>query len=127
MLQEWWLRPVNSAMRVGEHKAVVWKRLYFRPFLASFSALGMWTGPPNALDWPKPMSSINTMTMFGAPLGGLTSKRGGALALRASRSVIVLMAGSGIGRTLPLPPVLSRGCAAGEWPLAHARDFCSQK
>jgi hypothetical protein len=28
---EWWLRPVRSACRVGEHRAVVWKRLYFWP------------------------------------------------------------------------------------------------
>ena len=27
----WWLRPVSSAARVGEHSAVVWKRLYFSP------------------------------------------------------------------------------------------------
>jgi len=80
MLHEWWLRPVNSAMRVGEHSAVVWKRLYFSPFFASFSAFGHVVGPPKALEWPKPMSSISTMTMLGAPLGGLTSKRGGALA-----------------------------------------------
>jgi len=71
--------PRQQRMRVGEHSAVVWKRLYFSPFFASFSALGMWIGPPKALEWPKPMSSISTMTMLGAPLGGLTSKRGGAL------------------------------------------------
>ncbi len=23
----WWFRPVRSAVRVGEHRAVVWKRL----------------------------------------------------------------------------------------------------
>ncbi len=34
------------------------------------------------------MSSISTMTTFGAPSGAFTSKRGGALALRASISVI---------------------------------------
>ena len=26
MPQEWWLRPVSSACRVGEHSAVVWNR-----------------------------------------------------------------------------------------------------
>src|SRR5688572_5743250 len=81
-LHEWWFRPVSRAMRVGEHRDVVWKRLYFRPSFASLSAVGMLIGPPNALEWPKPMSSISTMTTLGAPLGGLTSKRGGALALR---------------------------------------------
>ena len=25
----WWLRPVSVAARVGEHRAVVWNRLYF--------------------------------------------------------------------------------------------------
>jgi hypothetical protein len=25
----WWLRPVSKAARVGAHRAVVWKRLYF--------------------------------------------------------------------------------------------------
>src|ERR1700736_3120171 len=83
-LHECWLRPVSRDMRVGEHKAQVWKRLYFSPFFASFSALGMWIGPPNALEWAKPMSSRRTMTILGAPLGGLTSKRGGALALADS-------------------------------------------
>src|SRR5437762_2198023 len=100
VLQEWWLRPVSRAMRVGEHRAVVWKRLYFSPLLASFSQVGMWIGPPKALDWPKPMSSIRTMTTLGAPFGALTSKRGGALALRASTSVMGLSLGSGIGRTV---------------------------
>ncbi len=28
----WWLRPLSSAARVGAHSAVVWKRLYFKPF-----------------------------------------------------------------------------------------------
>ena len=27
----WWLRPVRMATRVGEHRAVVWKRLYLMP------------------------------------------------------------------------------------------------
>src|SRR4051812_11276319 len=100
VLHEWWLRPVSRAIRVGEHRAVVWKRLYFRPFLARRSQVGMWTGPPKALLWPKPMSSISTMTTLGAPRGALTSKRGGALALRALTWVIALTFGSGIGRTV---------------------------
>src|SRR5882724_1856136 len=87
-------------MRVGEQRAVVWKRLYLRPFFASFSQVGIWTGPPNALDWPKPMSSIRTITTFGAPLGGVTLNAGGALALRASISVIGSRLGSGIGSTV---------------------------
>ena len=51
---EWWLRPVSSAWRVGAHSAVVWKRLYRSPPAASRSAVGVWHGPPNALDAPKP-------------------------------------------------------------------------
>ena len=37
----WWLRPVSSAGRVGEHSAVVWKRVYFSPPAASRSAVGI--------------------------------------------------------------------------------------
>src|ERR1700692_4876031 len=99
VLHEWWFLPVSSAIREGEQRAVVWKRLYFRPFAASFSTVGIWTGPPKALDCPKPMSSINTMTTFGAPFGAFTANRGGAFALRASSVVIGAYFGSGIGRT----------------------------
>ncbi len=70
MPAEWWLRPVSSACRVAEQIAVVWKRLYFKPPDASFSAVGAWQGPPKALDAPKPASSISTMSTLGAPLGG---------------------------------------------------------
>src|SRR5262245_58375333 len=52
----WWLRPVSSALRVGEHSAVVWKRVYFSPVFASRSRLGVRQGPPNALDAPNPTS-----------------------------------------------------------------------
>ncbi len=55
---EWWLRPVSIACRVGEHSAVVWKRLSFSPFAASRSATGVLHGPPNAEDAPNPTSSI---------------------------------------------------------------------
>ncbi len=77
-------------MRVGLQSAVVWKRLYLRPPAASFSTVGMLIGPPKALLWPKPMSSISTITTLGAPCGAFTSKRAGAFALRASSSVIGL-------------------------------------
>jgi hypothetical protein len=55
---------------------------------------GMETGPPKLLGTPKPMSSISTMTTFGAPFGALTSKRGGRGTLRASTSVMAARAGS---------------------------------
>src|SRR5215470_12504100 len=71
--QEWWLRPVSRAARVGEHSAVVWKRVYLRPFLASLSRLGVGTCPPNVPHWPKPQSSIRIRRMLGAPAGALTT------------------------------------------------------
>src|SRR6187200_2363238 len=37
----WWFRPVRRACLVGEHSAVVWKRLYFRPPAARRSAVGV--------------------------------------------------------------------------------------
>ena len=87
VLAVWWLRPVLSALRVGEHSAVVWKLLKRRPVWASWSIVGVRIGPPNVLGPPKPMSSISTITTLGAPLGALTSNRAGGLALRASSSV----------------------------------------
>jgi hypothetical protein len=79
MPTEWWLRPVSKAWREGEQRAVVWKRLYFSPPAASFSKLGVWQGPPKALDAPKPTSSINTINTLGAPLGGRRVRIGGYL------------------------------------------------
>ena len=73
----WWLRPLSSAARVGEHNAVVWKRLYFSPPAASRSAFGVSMTPPNALDAPKPTSSRRTTSTFGAPSGARTGSIGG--------------------------------------------------
>ncbi len=72
----WWLRPVRSAALVGEQSAVVWNRLNFRPLAASRSMFGVLHGPPNALDAPKPQSSIITISTFGAPAGGRTGVMG---------------------------------------------------
>src|SRR5882724_7304724 len=55
------------------------------------------------------MSSSKTTTTFGAPFGALTPKRGGALALRASSSVIVGGLGSGTGRTVRLTSCAANG------------------
>ena len=77
---EWWLRPVSSAARVGEHSAVVWKRVNFSPPPASRSAVGVWHGPPNALEHPNPASSISTTSTFGAPAGGRSGSIGGNVA-----------------------------------------------
>ncbi len=74
---EWWFRPVSSAWRVGAHSAVVWNRVYFRPPAASRSATGVCTGPPKALDAPKPTSSSRTTRTLGAPSGGRSGSMGG--------------------------------------------------
>jgi len=66
----WWLRPLSSAARVGEHSAVVWNRLYFSPSAARRSKFGVRAGPPNALFDPNPASSIRMTRTFGAPAGG---------------------------------------------------------
>ncbi len=74
---EWWLRPVSSAWRVGAHRAVVWNRLNFRPPAARRSAVGVWQGPPKALDAPNPTSSRRTTSTLGAPAGGTSGSIGG--------------------------------------------------
>ena len=73
----WWLRPLSSAARVGEHRAVVWNRVYLSPSAASRSNVGVLHGPPNALDAPKPTSSSRMTRTFGAPAGGRTGLIGG--------------------------------------------------
>jgi hypothetical protein len=80
------LRPDNSAARVGEHSAVVWNRLYFRPVVASRSAIGVEHGPPNALAAPNPMSSSSTTSTLGAPAGGRSGSIGGKLVARSLAS-----------------------------------------
>src|SRR5215469_7601209 len=81
---EWWFRPVSNAARVGEHSAVVCMWLYRRPAFATRSVVGILTKPPNALGMPKPMSSTNTMTTFGAPAGAHNMGCVGAGAVLAS-------------------------------------------
>jgi hypothetical protein len=76
----WWLRPESSAARVGEHSAVVWKRLKRSPSRDSRSAVGVWHGPPNALAQPKPASSMRTIRTFGALAGGRSGVIGGNVA-----------------------------------------------
>src|SRR4051812_49511307 len=76
---EWWLQPDSKAARVGAHRAVVWKRLYFSPPAASRSAVGVAHGPPNALEAAKPTSSRRMTSTFGAPAGGRSGSIGGKL------------------------------------------------
>src|SRR4051794_1916521 len=98
---EWWLRPVSKAARVGAHSAVVWKRLYFKPFAASRSAVGVAHGPPNALDAAKPTSSSRMTSTFGAPAGGASGSIAGndAAGSLASYGSVPLNGLSGIGKT----------------------------
>src|SRR3954452_2607141 len=74
---ERWMRPDSKAARVGAHSAVVWKRLYFRPFPASRSAVGVAHGPPNALGPAKPTSSSKMTSTLGAPAGGCSGSIAG--------------------------------------------------
>src|SRR6186713_3295524 len=97
----WWLRPVSKAARVGAQSAVVWKRLYLRPFPARRSAVGVAQGPPNALEAPNPTSSSSTTSTLGAPAGGRRGSIGGNVASGslASRGSSPSYGRSGIGRT----------------------------
>src|SRR5439155_27200099 len=95
------LRPVRNAARVGEQSAVVWKRLYRRPSAANFSAFGVWHGPPNTLEAPKPTSSSKINSTFGAPVGGRNGVIGGNFVSGSFASYVVSPIGlrSGIGST----------------------------
>ena len=77
------------AWRVGEQSAVVWKRLNFSPPAASISALGVWHGPPKALDAPNPTSSIRMTSTLGAPLGGRNCSIGGNLVSGSFASYVI--------------------------------------
>ncbi len=85
---------------MGEHSAVVWNRLYFRPAAASRSAVGVSQGPPKAVAAPKPTSSIRTMITFGAPGGGRSGSIGGKSRPGSVASYLYPAVGrrSGIGR-----------------------------
>src|SRR5262245_21927621 len=101
---EWWLRPVMIAARVGLHRAVVWKWLYFSPFSASLVNVGVWHGPPNVLVAPNPTSSSSTSRMFGAPAGAFTGCGKSDFESLARRSMVPLNGWGGFGSTSP-PPV----------------------
>src|SRR5207245_10744967 len=84
---------------VGQ-RAVVWKRLYFSPAAASFSAFGVLQGPPKALAEPNPASSIRMSSTLGAPLGGRNCSIGGNLVSGSFASYVIrpVRCGVGIGR-----------------------------
>src|SRR5262245_47370720 len=122
--QLWWLRPVMSAARVGEQRAVVWKRLYFRPLAASLSKFGVGIGPPNVLDAPKPTSSVMMSSTFGAPLGAWTSLGKSGVESLTVRPILPWNGGSGIGRTFrraSAAAFLSWARTAGSRPEAASR------
>src|SRR5262245_16152333 len=102
--QVWWLRPVKSAARVGEHSAVVWKWLYLTPRLATRSKFGVGIGPPNVLHAPNPVSSLMMSRTFGAPLGAVTPRGKSGLDSLALRPMTPPNGSSGTGRTGE-PPV----------------------
>src|SRR5262245_47927819 len=109
---EWWLRPVISAARVGEHSAVVWNWLYLRPLAASRSNVGVGIGPPNVLDAPKPTSSVRIKRTLGAPAGACTSFGKSFVDACAVRAIFPLSVWSECGNTsfgfLPASAVATR-------------------
>src|SRR5262245_9166454 len=100
--QVWWLRPVISAAREGEHSAVVWNMLYRRPAFASLSYVGVGIGPPNVLDAPKPTSSVMMSSTLGAPLGAWTPLGKSGVDSLAVRPILPLNGWAGWGSTDPV-------------------------
>src|ERR1044072_6233326 len=115
------------AARVGEQSAVVWKRVYFSPCPASRSAVGVWHGPPNALDAPKPTSSSRMTSTFGAPAGGRSGLIGGNFVLGSLASYVVRPTGlrSGIGS--PARPMVGAWARAGSSAEAAAIDVPARR
>jgi len=66
----WWLRPVNNAARVGEHRGVTWKFVNRRPSAAKESILGVDSVDPKHPRCENPMSSNKMMMMLGAASPG---------------------------------------------------------
>src|SRR5215475_14671366 len=99
----WWLRPVRSAARVGEHSAVVWNWLYLKPLFAKRSRVGVGIGPPKVLDAPKPVSSVMISKIFGAPFGAVTGFGKSGFDSLALRPITPWNCGCGIGRTADPP------------------------
>jgi hypothetical protein len=66
MPTSWWLRPVSSEARVGEHSGVTWKFVYRSPSAASRSMFGVLRSDPKQPSCAKPVSSRRMTTTFGA-------------------------------------------------------------
>src|SRR3954468_6576022 len=69
----WWLRPVSSDARVGEHNDVVWKLVKRRPFSAKPSNVGVSRSEPKQPSCENPTSSSTTTNTFGASCGAVRS------------------------------------------------------
>ena len=74
MPTEWWLRPVSSACRVGEHSAVVWNRLNFSPPRREPLGGRRRARAAERARRPEPTSSSSTTSTFGAPAGGRSGR-----------------------------------------------------
>src|ERR1035441_5352190 len=112
---EWWLRPVSNAARVGEQRAVVWKRVYFSPFLASLSRFGVGTRPPKVPQAPNPVSSISTKSTLGAPAGAFVTGMVPIVESLYVRPIVPGNFGSGTGSTCEPPIARPVGFS---WPEA---------
>src|SRR5262245_37036155 len=106
---EWWLRPVMSAARVGEHSAVELNCVYRNPALATRSIAGVGMTPPNVPETPYPWSSVMISRMLGAPLGGTTCGGQYGLDLLASRLMTPPNFDGGGGRYFPSMVVVALG------------------
>ncbi len=75
----WWFRPVKKQARVGEHRAVTWKRLNGRPGRGKRVECGVAMSDPKAPRCPNPVSSSTMATHVGRPgrrLGGVAETGG---------------------------------------------------
>src|SRR5499427_1311985 len=106
---EWWLRPVMSAARVGEHRAVECMQVYFSPALPMRSRAGVGMTPPKVLGAPKPTSSVMMSSTLGAPLGGTTRGAHHAFDWAAFSLMTPPNFGSGGGSCLPEIVVVAPG------------------
>ena len=86
---------------MGEHNAVVWNWLYRSPFFATRSSAGVGTGPPNVPHVPKPTSSSNTNTIFGAPVGACVVGNGLNVESAIVRPITPLNGGVAVGSDEP--------------------------
>ena len=76
----WWLRPVSSAWRVGEHSAVVWNRLSFQAARGQpLSGRGVDRTAERRGGAEPDVVQQNTTSTLGAPAGGRKGSIGGNL------------------------------------------------